>query len=129
MSYEERVAHALRNGDEAQLLALIGAEIEAVEGNIKAKESAIAGLAQLYVDRNTPEKIQEIAVNFAHRLGVFSKPRLAKITKGLVDYIAKVPGSERLQIKLSEWLVEWCIAEKRTYLKHRMELRLATLWL
>jgi 26S proteasome regulatory subunit N6 len=40
-----------------------------------------------------------------------------------------VPGSERLQIALSEWLVEWCVAEKRTYLKHRMELRLATLWL
>lgn len=54
---------------------------------------------------------------------------MAKITKGLVDYIAKVPNSERLQIDLSIWLVDWCIAEKRTYLKHRMELRLASLYL
>lgn len=129
MSYEERVNTALHNGDETQLLALIGEEIEGVDANVKAKESAINGLAQLYVDRTEPQKIQSIAVNFAHRLGVFSKPRLAKITKGLVDYIAKVPGSERLQIELSQWLVEWCVTEKRTYLKHRMELRLATLLL
>jgi 26S proteasome regulatory subunit N6 len=68
-------------------------------------------------------------VNFAHKLGLFSKPRLAKITKGLVDYIAKVKGSERLQIDLSKWLIDWCIEEKRTYLKHRMELKLSTLYL
>lgn len=105
MSYEERVTRAVRDGDEAQLLALIGEDIEASEGNVRAKEAAISGLAQLYVDRGEPQKIKGIAVNFAHRLGVFSKPRLAKITKGLVDYIAKVNGSERLQIELSEWLV------------------------
>ncbi len=58
---------------------------------------------------------------------MFSKPRLAKITKGLVDYVAKAPKSEALQIELTEWLIEWCVAEKRTYLKHRMELRLASL--
>ncbi len=54
---------------------------------------------------------------------------MAKITKGLVDYIAKVKGSERLQIDLSIWLIDWCIEEKRTYLKHRMELKLSTLYL
>lgn len=54
---------------------------------------------------------------------------MAKITKGLVDYVAKVPNSEQTQIKLCIWLVEWCVQEKRTYLKHRMELKLAALYL
>ena len=81
------------------------------------------------MDRGLPERIQSIASTFAHRLSIFSKPRLAKITKGLVDYIAKVPHSEHLQIDLCKWLVEWCVAEKRTYLKHRMELKLAGLYL
>lgn len=54
---------------------------------------------------------------------------MAKITKSLVDYIAKVPNSERLQIELSEYLVEWCVKEKRNYLKHRIELKLAGLYL
>lgn len=54
---------------------------------------------------------------------------MAKITKSLVDYIAKVPHSERLQIQLCEYLVEWCIKEKRTYLKNRIQLKLAGLYL
>lgn len=129
MSYEERVNQALRERSEQALISLIGEDTESGESNAKAKESAINGLAQLYVDSGRPENIQSIAVNFAHKLGLFSKPRLAKITKGLVDYIAKVKGSERLQIDLSKWLIDWCIEEKRTYLKHRMELKLSTLFL
>jgi 26S proteasome regulatory subunit N6 len=54
---------------------------------------------------------------------------MAKITKSLVDYIAKVPKSQKLQIELSKYLVDWCIAEKRTYLKNRIELKLAALYL
>lgn len=53
---------------------------------------------------------------------------MAKITKNLVDYIAKVPRTENLQIELSEYLVEWCVKEKRTYLKNRIELKLAGLY-
>lgn len=62
-------------------------------------------MAQLYIDRGTPEKVQSIAERFSERLSVFSKPRLAKITKGLVDFIAKTPGSQQLQIKLCIWMV------------------------
>jgi 26S proteasome regulatory subunit N6 len=54
---------------------------------------------------------------------------MAKITKSLVDYIAKVPKSQKLQIELSKYLVDWCITEKRTYLKNRIELKLAALYL
>ena len=120
MSYSERVSQAIKQGQESELLKLIEEDIEASDQNIKAKENAINGLAQFYVDHDRAQDIQSIAVNFAHKLSVFSKPRLAKVTKGLVDYIAKVPGSEHLQIKLCEWLVEWCVQEKRTYLKHRI---------
>lgn len=90
-------------------MRLIEEEIEANDDKVKAKEAAINGLAQLYVDLGQPERIQSIAERFSDRLNVFSKPRLAKITKGLVDYIAKVPGSERQQISLCEWMVDWCV--------------------
>ena len=119
----------IREKDEQGLLRLIEEDIEGSDERVKAKETAINGLAQLYVDTHRPELVQSIAVNFAHRLSVFSKPRLAKITKGLVDFVAKAPRSEQLQIELCKWLVEWCVREKRTYLKHRMELKLAGLWL
>ena len=61
-----------------------------------------------------------ILFSFSEYFNVFSKPRMAKITKSLVDFIAKVPNSERLQIQMSQYLVEWCIKEKRNYLKHRI---------
>lgn len=60
---------------------------------------------------------------------MFSKPRAAKITKNLIDYVAQVPNSEDLQIELCKYLIRWCVEEKRTPLKHRIELRLATLYL
>jgi 26S proteasome regulatory subunit N6 len=34
-----------------------------------------------------------------------------------------------LQIELSEYLIQWCVKEKRTYLKNRIELKLAGLYL
>jgi len=54
MSYEERVAKAVANGSEEHLLKLIEEDIEANEENIRAKETAINRLAQLYVDRGQP---------------------------------------------------------------------------
>lgn len=129
MSYEDRVVQAVREANEAALLKLIEEDIEAVEDKVKAKENAINGLAQLYIDQGHPQKIQFIAEQFSDRLSVFSKPRLAKITKGLVDFIAKTPGTEQLQIKLCIWMIDWCVKEKRTFLKHRIELRLAGLYL
>jgi 26S proteasome regulatory subunit N6 len=68
-------------------------------------------------------------LSYNEHFSTFSKPRLAKIVKSLVDYIALVPRTERLQIELSEYLIQWCIKEKRTYLKNRIELKLAALYL
>jgi hypothetical protein len=48
------VAAAVGSGSEEQLLRLIEEEIEGVEENVRAKEAAINGLAQLYVDQGHP---------------------------------------------------------------------------
>ena len=61
MSYEDRVVQAVREANEAALLKLIEEDIEAVEDKVKAKENAINGLAQLYIDQGHPQKIQFIA--------------------------------------------------------------------
>lgn len=34
-----------------------------------------------------------------------------------------------MQVELCKYLINWCIEEKRTPLKHRIELRLANLYL
>lgn len=55
MSYEERVSRAIQNKDEKAIISLIEEDIPASEATVKAKEQAIGGLAQLYVDQNTPD--------------------------------------------------------------------------
>jgi 26S proteasome regulatory subunit N6 len=43
--------------------------------------------------------------------------------------VAQVSGSEQLQIDLCRYLIDWCVQQKRTPLKHRVELKLAGLLL
>ena len=56
------------------------------------------------------------------------KAKIAKIIKTLIDDVAKIPNTVELQISLCIHLIEWCKEEKRNYLRHRIEIRLATLY-
>lgn len=46
-----------------------------------------------------------------------------------MDAVALVPGTVQLQKELCAEQVAWCTASKRTFLRHRVELRLAALHL
>lgn len=56
------------------------------------------------------------------------KAKIAKIVKNLIDFVAKIPNTVDLQISLCSHLISWCTVEKRNYLKHRIEIRLANLY-
>ena len=114
---------------EAQLLKLLNTRAEVNEDNAKAMEEIINAIAQIYVSKATPDRFQHILTNSTNAFTFFSKPRAAKIIKSLIDKAALVPRSEQVQIELCNYLIRWCEEQKRTYLKHRIELRLATLML
>ena len=54
MNYDQRVKHAIKNNKEDELINLIQEEIEPTEENIKAKEAAIGGLAEIFVSSGRP---------------------------------------------------------------------------
>lgn len=56
-----------------------------------------------------------------------SKAKTAKVVKTMIEHISKVPKTEALQIELCRETIEWCRAEKRTFLRQRMEAKLASL--
>ena len=49
--------------------------------------------------------------------------------RNVIDVFATVPGSDDLQVELCKEQVAWAKEEKRTFLRHRVELRLSTLYL
>lgn len=57
-----------------------------------------------------------------------SAPTLCAV-RHVIDQLAKVPGSEALQVSVVSDAIEWCKAEKRSFLRMRLELRLAQLYL
>lgn len=54
------------------------------------------------------------------------KAKTAKIVRNILDIVAQVPNSEHVQITLCRDVVEWCKAEKRTFLRQRIEARVRT---
>jgi len=57
------------------------------------------------------------------------KAKTAKIVRNIIDILAGVPGFDDLQVELCKEQVAWARAEKRTFLRHRVELRLSGLYL
>ena len=54
---------------------------------------------------------------------------MAKIVRGVLEALSKIEGTVERQITLCQSVVEWTKQEKRTYLRQRVESRLASLYL
>lgn len=46
----------------------------------------------------------------------------------MIDFVARIPNTLALQTSLCVNLIQWCKDEKRNYLRHRLEIRLASLY-
>lgn len=63
----------------------------------------------------------------SHILEDLSKTKMAKVIRHLIEMVSKVEGSETVQLELCWHLVQWCKDQKRTYLRQRVEIKLANL--
>jgi 26S proteasome regulatory subunit N6 len=58
---------------------------------------------------------------------IIPKAKTAKIVRSILNIVGTIPDSLDVQISLSRDVVQWCVAEKRTFLRQRIEAKLASL--
>ncbi|GAX78892.1 hypothetical protein CEUSTIGMA_g6331.t1 [Chlamydomonas eustigma] len=94
---------------------------------IKLKELAVQKLCDLLVKSQDATGLRDLLSKLREFFNVIPKAKTAKIVRTIIDSIAKIPGSTQLQEDVCKEQVEWARSEKRTFLRQRIELRLASL--
>lgn len=112
----------------ALLLSIINTERESDEV-ARLKELSIYKLGALYARAREPERLRALLQSVRPFFATVAKAKTAKIVRSLIDLVALIPDTLPLQIELCRDSIEWCRAEKRSFLRQRIESRLAALLL
>ncbi|KAH7290888.1 hypothetical protein KP509_30G068200 [Ceratopteris richardii] len=94
---------------------------------LRIKEQAIFNLSDLLSHEKLGEELRSLLTELRQFFSLIPKAKTAKIVRGIIDAVAKIPGTSQLQISLCREMVEWTRSEKRTFLRQRVEARLAAL--
>lgn len=88
---------------------------------------AINKLTSLYVIQKKGNLISKLLSDLRPLFANMPKARTAKIVRTLIDKLGEIPNSINEQVLLCKECVEWCKLEKRTFLRQRIQTRLASL--
>ncbi|KAK8968750.1 26S proteasome non-ATPase regulatory subunit 11 [Platanthera guangdongensis] len=94
---------------------------------LRIKEQTISKLSDLLTQEKKAEELRSLLTQLRPFFSLIPKAKTAKIVRGIIDAVAKIPGTSELQISLCKEMVEWTRAEKRTFLRQRVEAKLAAL--
>ncbi|URD90590.1 26S proteasome non-atpase regulatory subunit [Musa troglodytarum] len=126
----DSIAQALEAKDHAESISHLYRVLENPSSSSEAmhiKEQAILNLADLLTQEKKAEDLRSLLTQLRPFFSLIPKAKTAKIVRGIMDAVAKIPGTSDLQISLCKEMVEWTRAEKRTFLRQRVEARLAGL--
>lgn len=118
----------MADAEASELLAVIQGPDDSDEA-LKGKETAIYQLGELYARRHEGDKVAQLISSLRPFFANIPKARTAKVVRTLIDQVAKIPDSMALQMRLCNESIEWCRAEKRSFLRQRIQTRLAALLL
>eukprot|EP00923_Selenidium_pygospionis_P011798 GHVN01020204.1.p1 GENE.GHVN01020204.1~~GHVN01020204.1.p1 ORF type:complete len:146 (+),score=13.27 GHVN01020204.1:41-478(+) len=98
------------------------------EGDVtKVQEQAVYALGEFYVKQREAEKLHALFMYITPFCDLLPKVRTAKIVRTMIDLMSKIKGTDELQVRLCEDCISWAETESRTFLRHRVETRLAYL--
>ncbi|KAG2269845.1 hypothetical protein Bca52824_064400 [Brassica carinata] len=86
---------------------------------LRVKEQAITNLCDRLTEEKRGEDLRTLLTKLRPFFSLIPKAKTAKIVRGIIDAVAKIPGTTDLQITLCKEMVQWTRAEKRTFLRQR----------
>lgn len=97
------------------------------DGALRAKESAMYLLGKLLCEARDLEGLKDLLFSNVAYFNAIPKAKTAKIVRTILDMLRKVPDSLQLQLTLTMAVMKWCVQEKRTFLRHRVQAKYANL--
>uniref|UniRef100_A0A0G4FTB7 PCI domain-containing protein n=1 Tax=Chromera velia CCMP2878 TaxID=1169474 RepID=A0A0G4FTB7_9ALVE len=115
---------------EAELRGILNSDSTDDTGeDVKVQEQSIYALGQLFVQEGNTQGLKNLMTEIRPFFTKLPKARTAKIVRSIIDMAEKIPDSVGLQMELCKDCIEWCKQEKRTFLRLRVETKLAALLL
>lgn len=93
------------------------------------RERAIYQYADYCVKKGSGSAIFDLSNGLRDLFHELSKAKTAKIVRTLIDKLSQIPGSGEMQIKMCQETIDWCVKEKHTFLRQRVQTRLASMYL
>ncbi|KAJ6909402.1 HBS1-like protein [Populus alba x Populus x berolinensis] len=126
----DSIAQALEAKNPSESISIFYRILESPSSSpesLRIKEQSITNLSDLLRQENRAEELRSLLTQLRPFFALIPKAKTAKIVRGIIDAVAKIPGTSDLQISLCKEMVLWTRAEKRTFLRQRVEARLAAL--
>jgi len=87
----------------------------------KLREKSIVHLGHVYAKLKDGAAIDGLLKELRPVFDSFSKAKAAKLVRTLIDTTSQIPDSIDLQVKMCQDSIAWTVEEKRTFLRHRLE--------
>ncbi|KAJ7623346.1 PCI-domain-containing protein [Roridomyces roridus] len=97
---------------------------------LRDQEAALLRLGTLYRDQQNAEGLaQTITLSRGFFMSSTAKAKTAKLIRTLLGHFSAIPDSTETQIRVLQDNITWAKTEKRIFLKHSLETRLASIHL
>ncbi|KAJ7076032.1 PCI domain-containing protein [Mycena belliarum] len=97
---------------------------------LREQEAALLRLGSLYRDQQNAQGLaQVITLSRGFFMSSTAKAKTAKLIRTLLNHFGSIPNSTATQIRVLEDNIAWAKTEKRIFLKHSLETRLASIHL
>lgn len=108
-------------------LGILNQEVPMDEKKKDEREKAILAMGDMYVEQGDKAKLREFIPHSTEYMMQFAKSKTAKVLKTLIEKFSLVPNSLEDQIYVCKQSIDFAKREKRVFLKHSLEIKLATL--